>query len=64
MEFLTDVEAQEAIVENGEFAANPDVPPADHISEWADVETDPIDVEQAGPLLAQAVEMMQRVGWE
>jgi len=64
MEFLTAREAQEAIVENGEFAANPDVPPAEHIRDWADVETDPIDVEQAGPSLAAAVELMQRVGWE
>jgi iron(III) transport system substrate-binding protein len=64
MEFLTAREAQEAIVENGEFAANPEVPPAEHISDWAGVKTDPIDVERAGPLLATAVEMMQRVGWE
>jgi iron(III) transport system substrate-binding protein len=64
MEFLTGREAQEAIVENGEFAANPDVPPAEHIRDWAGVKTDPIDVERAGPLLAQAVELMQRVGWE
>jgi iron(III) transport system substrate-binding protein len=64
MEFLTGREAQEAIVENGEFAANPDVPPAEHIRDWASVKTDPIDVERAGPLLAAAVEMMQRVGWE
>ena len=55
MEFLTAREAQEAIVENGEFAAAPDVPPADHVSDWAGVETDPIDVEQAGPTLAAAV---------
>ncbi len=48
MEFLTAREAQELIVENSEFAANPDVPPAEHIREWAGVETDPIDVEQAG----------------
>src|SRR5919106_82236 len=53
MEFLTAKEAQEAIVENGEFAANPDVPPAEHIGDWDGVETDPI-----------AVELMQRVGWE
>jgi iron(III) transport system substrate-binding protein len=64
MEFLTGREAQEAIVANGEFAANPDVPPAEHIRDWANVKTDPIDVERAGPLLAAAVEMMQRVGWE
>jgi iron(III) transport system substrate-binding protein len=64
MEFLTDTEAQEAIVENGEFAADPQVAPAEHISDWAGVELDPIDVEQAGPSLAAAVELMQRVGWE
>jgi iron(III) transport system substrate-binding protein len=64
MEFLTAREAQELIVENGEFAADPDVPPAEHISDWAGVELDPIDVERAGPSLAAAVELMQRVGWE
>jgi iron(III) transport system substrate-binding protein len=64
MEFLTAREAQSAIVENGEFAANPDVPPAEHLREWADVKTDPIDVQRAGPLLEQAVALMQRVGWE
>ena len=63
MEFLTAREAQEAIVENGEFAANPDVPPAEHLREWADVKTDPIDVQRAGPALEQAVALMQRVGW-
>jgi iron(III) transport system substrate-binding protein len=63
MEFLTAREAQEAIVENGEFAANPDVPPAEHLREWANVKTDPIDVQRAGPLLEQAVALMQRVGW-
>jgi len=51
-------------VENGEFAANPDVPPAEHIRDWAGVELDPIDVERAGPNLAAAVELMQRVGWQ
>ena len=33
MEFLTAREAQALIVENSEFAANPDVPPAEHIRE-------------------------------
>ena len=64
MEFLTAREAQEAIVENGEFAANPDVPPAEHLRAWADVKTDPIDVTRAGPLLEGAVALMQRVGWK
>ena len=64
MEFLTAREAQEAIVSNSEFAANPDVPPAEHLSQWADVKTDPIDVERAGPSLEAAVALMQRVGWK
>jgi iron(III) transport system substrate-binding protein len=63
MEFLTAREAQEAIVQNSEFAANPDVPPAEHLRDWADVKTDPIDVEKAGPALERAVALMQRVGW-
>jgi iron(III) transport system substrate-binding protein len=64
MEFLTDRRAQEAIAANGEFAANQDVPPADHIADWAGVKTDLIDVERAGRALPQAVELMQRVGWK
>jgi iron(III) transport system substrate-binding protein len=64
MEFLTAREAQEAIVENSEFAANAEVAPAPHIREWAGVKTDPIDVEQAGPSLEAAVSLMQRVGWK
>jgi iron(III) transport system substrate-binding protein len=64
MEFLTAREAQEAIVENSEFAANPDVPPPPHIRDWSEVKTDPIDAEKAGPALAAAVALMQRVGWK
>jgi iron(III) transport system substrate-binding protein len=64
MEFLTGREAQEAIVANSEFAANPEVAPAEHIRDWADVKLDPIDVERAGPALRQAVALMQRVGWQ
>jgi iron(III) transport system substrate-binding protein len=64
IEHLTARDAQAEIVVNGELAANPDVPPAEHIREWAEVKRDPIDVERAGRLLPQAVEMMQRVGWD
>jgi iron(III) transport system substrate-binding protein len=64
MEFLTAREAQEAIVENSEFAANPDVAPPAHIRDWNQVKTDPIDAEKAGPALAAAVALMQRVGWK
>ena len=64
MEFLTAREAQESIVANSEFAANPDVAPAAHIRDWAGIKTDPIDVERAGPSLRAAVALMQRVGWK
>jgi iron(III) transport system substrate-binding protein len=64
MEHLTAAEAQRGVVENGEFAANPEVAPAEHIADWADVELDPIDVERAGALLPDAVSMMQQVGWK
>ncbi|MDZ7732947.1 MAG: extracellular solute-binding protein [Acidimicrobiia bacterium] len=63
MEYLTSPDAQELIVARSEFAANPDVPPPEHISDWAGVETDPIAVEEAGPLLDEAVELMLDVGW-
>ena len=48
---------------NSELAANPAVPPAAHIRDWAEVKRDPIDVERAGRLLPDAVELMQQVGW-
>jgi iron(III) transport system substrate-binding protein len=64
MEYLTAPEAQRTIAANGEFAANPEVPPAPHIRAWADVKTDPIDVDRAGAKLADAVALMQRVGWK
>jgi iron(III) transport system substrate-binding protein len=62
MEHLTSPAAQREIVENGEFAV--EVPPAEHIREWADVKLDPIDVERAGALLPDAVALMQEVGWK
>jgi iron(III) transport system substrate-binding protein len=63
MEWLTSPPAQEQIISGSEFAANPAVAPAAHISGWANVKIDPIDGQQAGPALQQAVEMMLRVGW-
>lgn len=63
VEYLTSVPAEELVVENGEFSANPAVPPAPFISDWADVKQDPIAVEEAGPLLEDAVALMLSVGW-
>jgi iron(III) transport system substrate-binding protein len=64
MEHLTAPEAQRDIVANSEFAANRAVPPAPHLADWAEVELDPIDVEEAGRRLPDAVALMQRVGWQ
>jgi iron(III) transport system substrate-binding protein len=63
MEYLTSPPAQALIIDQGEFAANPEVAPSPHISDWADVVIDPIDVERAGPLLEDAIALMLDVGW-
>ncbi len=63
LEYLASPPAQELLAERGEFAANPEVPPAEHVADWADVVTDPIDVERAGPLLEDAIALMLEVGW-
>ena len=63
LEWLTSPPAQEQIIARSEFAANPVVPPAPHIRDWADVRIDPIAVEEVGPLLDDAVAMMLAVGW-
>jgi iron(III) transport system substrate-binding protein len=63
MEWLTSAEAQQEFTMGSEFAANPDVPPADHIADWADVREDPIAADAVGPLLSQAIELMLEVGW-
>lgn len=64
MEYLTGPEAQAWIVAGSELAANPRVPPAEHIRSWADVKIDPIAVDEAGPRLADAVALMLEVGWD
>lgn len=63
IEFLTSAEAARFVTTGSEFSANPSVPPADHIADWTDVVVDPIDVDDAGPMLAEAVELMLDVGW-
>jgi iron(III) transport system substrate-binding protein len=63
IEYLTSPPAQEEIIKGSEFAANPAVPPPEHIEHWADVKIDPIAAEEAGPLLDDAVALMLEVGW-
>ncbi|MGQ0481278.1 MAG: hypothetical protein ACT4O0_09665, partial [Pseudonocardia sp.] len=63
MEWLTSPPAEQQIVAQGEFSANPAVGPAPHIKDWADITIDPIDAERTGPLLDDAVALMLKVGW-
>jgi iron(III) transport system substrate-binding protein len=55
-EHLTAPAAQRQIAANGEFGVNAELP--------EDVKLDPIDVEEAGRLLPDAVALMQEVGWK
>lgn len=64
VEFLAQREAQAAIAENGEFPANPKVDPAPVVRPWRQVKLDPIDTRGAARFAADAVELMQKVGWE
>ena len=65
VEFLVSEEAQELLAStNGEFPANPDVKPAGEIARSRGfIEIDPIDVTTGAEVQADAVELMNRVGW-
>jgi iron(III) transport system substrate-binding protein len=62
--YLTEPSSQRDIAANGEFPANPRVPPAPHIRGWKGFKTDPMDVAAAGREQKAAVQLMARVGWE
>jgi iron(III) transport system substrate-binding protein len=64
LEFLVQREAQEAIGEQGEFPANPDVEPIEIVRPWRSIKIDPMDVAGAAEHAADAVALMQKVGWE
>ena len=64
VEFLVSKEAQELFAAtNSEFPANPEVPPPEHIADWRGFRVDPIDVTSDAGLQADAVELMNEVGW-
>jgi iron(III) transport system substrate-binding protein len=63
VEFLVQRRAQEAIAANGEFPANPTVPPGAHVKDWAGVKADPMDAAGAGRHAQDAVALMARVRW-
>ena len=64
VEFLVSEEAQELFASaNSEFPVNPDVAPAEHIADWRGFRVDPIDVTADTDLQADAIELMNEVGW-
>jgi iron(III) transport system substrate-binding protein len=64
VEFLVSKEAQELFAStNSEFPANPDVPLPPQIADWRGFRVDPIDVTSDAGLQADAVKLMNEVGW-
>ena len=64
VEFLVSEEAQELFAStNSEFPANPDVALPQQIADWRGFRVDPIDVTSDAGLQADAVELMNEVGW-
>ncbi|MNP62089.1 putative binding protein component of ABC iron transporter precursor [compost metagenome] len=48
---------------NQEFPANPSVKPSAEVAAWGSFKADSIPVEVAGKRQAEAIKMMDRVGW-
>ena len=64
VEFLSTTEAQELFAEtNSEFPANPNARLPGHIADWRGFKVDPIDVRSDAGLQADAVALMNDVGW-
>jgi iron(III) transport system substrate-binding protein len=64
VEYLVSPEAQSLFAStNSEFPANPDVPLPPQIADWHGFRVDPIDVTSDAGLQADAVELMNEVGW-
>lgn len=63
IEYLTTRAAQVEIVKGGEFPVNQDVSAEDSAASWQTVKIDPIAVEQAGPLIPDAIALMLDLGW-
>ena len=64
VEWMTGSEAQSIFADsNMEFPANPSVKPSAEVAAWGDFKADSIPVEVAGKRQAEAIKMMDRVGW-
>jgi iron(III) transport system substrate-binding protein len=65
MRYLTEPAQQRVFAHNNfEFAADPDVAPADEIARFGAFKRDPIDVQGAGENLEAALQLMEEVGWD
>lgn len=64
VEWMTTPEAQSLFADiNQEFPANPAVKPSAEVQAWGAFKADTIPVEVAGKRQAEAIKMMDRVGW-
>jgi len=64
LEWLSGPEAQSQLAElNQEYPANPAIPPSAEVGAWGEFKMDAINVEAAGKLQADAVRLMDRVGY-
>ncbi|MFC5694320.1 extracellular solute-binding protein [Pseudomonas sp. GCM10022186] len=64
VEWMTTDEAQSLFADiNQEFPANPKVKPSAEVAAWGSFKADTIPVEVAGKRQAEAIRMMDRVGW-
>ena len=65
MRYLTEPAQQRVFAHNNfEFAADPDVAPAEEIAQFGSFKRDPIDVKGAGEHLEDALLLMEEVGWD
>ncbi len=65
MRYLTEPAQQRVFAHNNfEFAADPDVAPAEEIAQFGTFKRDPIDVQGAGENLENALQLMEEVGWD
>ncbi|QLF93234.1 extracellular solute-binding protein [Pseudomonas sp. ABC1] len=64
VEWMTTPEAQSIFADgNKEFPANPNVKPSAEVASWGEFKADTIPVEIAGKRQAEAIRLMDRVGW-
>ncbi|GAB2197612.1 extracellular solute-binding protein [Sessilibacter sp. MAH4] len=64
LEWLSKPEAQYIFAEaNQEYPVNPEVEPSELVKSWGEFKADSVNVEAAGRLQAEAIKLMDRVGY-